>query len=276
MFKLFINSFKTTNDCIILATPLIIFMSILGWFFNYTVAGADTIPKIILGGVTLLVMTSGFLSAWIYMAKKAIQLSRKIIIFDKDRSRALKTLVLSLPKGIGRLFLPMLGVIGIYLIIYGTIFSLITIIITHLSPEFDPEILGLHLSQLVTSNEIIKEINELSIEELAPFVYWHILTMFSVFIVNFITILWIPEIVYAQKNAFKALWNAIVKNITNFPKTCLLYICISILIALITILSTILMFNPILYFIVLILYYYFLVYIVVLLFSYYEQAFIRK
>ena len=118
MFKLFKDSFNTTNDCIILATPLIIFMAILGWFFRFTLAGADTVPKLILGGVTLLVMASGFLSAWLYMCKKTIRLSKKIVIFDKDRARAFGTLILSLPKGLGKLFLPMLGVIGIYIILF--------------------------------------------------------------------------------------------------------------------------------------------------------------
>ena len=275
MLKLFINSFKTTNDCIILATPLIIFMSILGWFLNFTIEGADTLPKIILGFTTLLVMSSGFLSAWLYMVKKAIRLSRKIIIFDKDRIRALKALVLSLPRGIGRLFLPLLGVIGLYFIFYGIIFSGSTYIITHVSPTFNPEILGLHLNHLVTSNEIIKEINELTIDELTPFVYWYLLSTILVFVFNFVNILWLPEIAFSEKNAFKALRNAIIKNITTLPKTLLLYIYLALLIIIITILSTILMFNPFLYFIVLILYYYFLVYIIVLLFTYYEQTFLK-
>lgn len=276
MFKLFKNSFKTTNDCIILATPLILFMSILGGYSKFTIEGVDTIPKFILGGITLLVMAAGFLAAWLYMAKKTIQLSKRIIIFDNDRKNALGKLILTLPKGIGKLFLPMLGVIGIYIILYSVIGSMVTITIDKIFPTFDPEILSLHIDQFVTSNEIIKEIGDLPIEELLPFTYWHILTIICVLVVNFTTILWLPEIIYSEKNAFKALWNALIKTFTNFPKTILLYTYLATLIITITILNTLLMFNPFLYFIVLILYYYLLVYIVVLLFSYYEQTFIKS
>ena len=140
-------------------------------------------------------------------------------------------------------------------------------------PSFDPEILGLHIDQLVTSNEILKEFKELAIEDLPPFVYWYAITIIGSFILNFITMLWIPEIVYNEKNAFKALFNSIKKNFQNLPNTLILYLYIAFLITFITLLSAVLMFNPFLYFIVLILYYYFLVYIVVLLFTYYEQTF---
>ncbi len=275
MFKLFKNSFNITNDCIILATPLIIFMSILGWFCKFTLTGADTVTKLILGGITLLIMASGFLSAWLYMCKKTIQLSKKIVIFDSDRARAFGTLVLSLPKGIGRLFLPMIGVIGIYIILFGILFFITGFIINHIYPSFDPEILGLHIDRLVTSNEILKEFNELAIEDLPPFIYWYIITLLGGFVLNFITMLWIPEIVYNEKNAFKALFNSIKKNFQNLPKTLFLYLFITVLITFVTVSSAFLMFNPLLYFIVLILYYYFLVYIVVLLFTYYEQTFIK-
>lgn len=275
MFKLFKNSFNTTNDCIILAPPLIIFMSILGWFCKFTMNGADTVPKIILGGITLLIMTSGFLSAWLYMCKKTIQLSKKIVIFDSDRAKSFGTLILSLSKGIGRLFLPLIGVIGIYIILFGILFFITGFIISNIYPSFDPEILGLHIDQLVTSNEILKGVNKLTVDEFPPFLYWYIITIIGSFILNFITMLWIPEIVYNEKNAFKALFYSLKKNFQNLPQTLILYLYITFLITFVTVSSAVLMFNPFLYFIVLILYYYFLVYIVVLLFSYYEQTFTK-
>ena len=100
MLKLFKNSFKQTNDCIILATPLIIFLSILSWYFSYASSTVDNIPKLILAGITIFVMAAGFFSAWFYMVKKTLKFSNKLYVFDKDRAKAFWNLIFSLPKGI--------------------------------------------------------------------------------------------------------------------------------------------------------------------------------
>lgn len=274
MLQLFKNSFKTTNDCIILATPLIIFLSILSWYYKYAVVAIDTTPKLILAIITIFVMLSGFMAAWLYMAKKTISLSRKIFVFDKDRAKALWALVLSLPKGIGRLFLPSIGVISIYILIYTLIFSGIGYIVGKFIGTIDFSELD-YQSIFLFGQEFANKISELSQNELLVLQCWYILALVSIAIVSFITMLWIPEIVYTEKVSFEALYYSIIKIFTHLKNSIILYLYIAFLVVLISILNTFLMFNPILYFIVLLLFYYFLVYIVVLLFSYYEQTFIK-
>lgn len=274
MLQLFKNSFKTTNDCIILATPLIIFLSILSWYYKYAVVAIDTTPKLILASITIFVMLSGFMAAWLYMAKKTISLSRKIFVFDKDRAKALWALVLSLPKGIGRLFLPSIGVISIYILIYTLIFSGIGYIVGKFIGTIDFSELD-YQSIFLFGQEFANEISELSQNELLVLQCWYILALVSIAVVSFITMLWIPEIVYTEKVSFEALYYSIIKIFTHLKNSVILYLYIAFLVVLISILNTFLMFNPILYFIVLLLFYYFLVYIVVLLFSYYEQTFIK-
>ena len=274
MLKLFKNTFKTTNDCIILATPLIIFLSILSWYYKYAVVAIDTTPKLILAIITIFVMLSGFMAAWLYMAKKTISLSRKIFVFDKDRAKALWALVLSLPKGIGRLFLPSIGVISIYILIYTLIFSGIGYIVGKFIGTIDFSELD-YQSIFLFGQEFANEISELSQNELLVLQCWYILALVSIAVVSFITMLWIPEIVYTEKVSFEALYYSIIKIFTHLKNSIILYLYIVFLVVLISILNTFLMFNPILYFIVLLLFYYFLVYIVVLLFSYYEQTFIK-
>lgn len=274
MLQLFKNSFKTTNDCIILATPLIIFLSILSWYYKYAVVAIDTTPKLILAIITIFVMLSGFMAAWLYMAKKTISLSRKIFVFDKDRAKALWALVLSLPKGIGRLFLPSIGVISIYILIYTLIFSGIGYIVGKFIGTIDFSDLD-YQSIFLFGQEFANEISELSQNELLVLQCWYILALVSIAVVSFITMLWIPEIVYTEKVSFEALYYSIIKIFTHLKNSIILYLYIAFLVVLISILNTFLMFNPILYFIVLLLFYYFLVYIVVLLFSYYEQTFIK-
>jgi len=233
----------------------------------------DSVPKVILGAITLFIMVCGFASAWFYMVKKTILLSKKIFVFDKDRAKELLNLAMSLPKGIGRLFLPMCGVVSIYLILYLSTFTITGFIITKIIGEVDFQTLVQSLGQLISSSEVINQFQDFSENEIYTIELFYIISTICHIIITFLTMLWIPEIVYSKKNAFKALGLSICKIFTNFPKSLLLYSYITILAVLITILNTILMFNPILYFIVLIFYYYFIIYLIVLLFSYYEQNF---
>lgn len=274
MFKLFKDSFKVTNDCIILATPLIVFLSILGWYFTYTFNAVNTIPKLILAIITSFIIVSGLLSAWLYMAKKTLALSKKVILFDKDRAKELWELVLSLPRGVGKLFMPVLGAVIIYIALFASGISLITFLIDNYIGAINFDIINID-SLFISSKELIEEINQLTDTELIAINCWYALVMIFSTIISLLTILWVPELVYTEKNPIKALYNSVIKLFTTFPKSLLLFVYIAFLTITISVLNTLLMIYPLAYFLVLILYYYFLVYIIVLLFSYYEQSFIK-
>ena len=276
MFKLFKNNFKTTNDCIILATPLIIFLSILGWYFNYALETADNIPKLILAGTTLLVMGCGFLSAWMYMTKKTLQLANKVFIFDKDRAKAFGELIMSLPRGIGKLFLPFVGVTVILLLIYALTITGATLIITKFIGIIDVANLLNTKDLLISSQELFNEILELPQNEIIVINCWYLLVSSIIALISFFTMFLIPEIVYSEKNPLKAILQSLKKIVVTFPKSLLLFLYIYFLLITSAILNTILMFNPILYFFVLVINYYLIIYIVVLLFTYYEQTFIKQ
>lgn len=275
MFKLFKDSFKVTNNCIILATPLIIFLSILGWYFTYTMSAVDNIAKLILASITSIIMISGMLAAWLYMAKKTLSISKRVILFENERMKAFLEILSSLPNGIGRLFLSILGAVIIYIALFVSGTMLISFITTNFIANIDFFSIFDIDSLFVTSKELFDEITMLSNNELLAINCWYALMLIFSTIISFLTILWIPEIVYTEKNPIKALYNSVIKLVTTFPKTLLLYVYIATLTIFISILNTLLMFNPFLFFLVLVLYYYFLVYIVVLLFSYYEQNFIE-
>ena len=274
MFQLFKNCFKQTNDSIILATPLIIFLSILGWYLSYATGSVDSIPKLVLAIITTLVMASGFFSAWFYMVKKTLKLSNKVFVFDKDRAKAFGELIMSLPKGIGKLFLPFLGVISISSIIYGLIIAGITFLVYKYIGSVNIDLLNSN-NLLVSSKELFEELSQLPREEIIVINCWYMLVLATITLVSFFFILWIPEIVYSEKNPFKALINSLKKIWLTRAKTLLLYIYINVLSFIISIFSTLLMFNPISYFLVLLLYYYFIVYIIVLIFTYYEITFYK-
>lgn len=274
MLKLFKNSFKLTNDCIILAAPLIIFLSILSWYLSYAISTVDNVPKIVLAGITTLVMASGFFSAWFYMVKKTLKFTNKLFVFDKDRAKAFGNLILSLPKGIGKLFLPFLGLISLSVILYGIIISVITFLVWKYIGSVNIELLNAN-NLMVSSKELFDEISQLPTKDLIVINCWYLLVLICSTITSFFTMLWVPEIVYSEKNPFKALYFSVKKIFITFPKSILLFIYINILTFIISLLNTFLMFSPVAYFIVLLLYYYLIVYIVVLVFSYYEQSFLK-
>lgn len=276
MFKLFKNNFKTTNDCIILATPLIIFLSILGWYFNYALKTADNIPKLILAGTTLLVMGCGFLSAWMYMTKKTLQLANQVFIFDKDRVRAFRELIMSLPRGIGKLFLPFVSVTILLIVIYSLAITGATFIIVKFIGTIDINNLFISKDLLVSSQELFNELLELPQNEIIVINCWYLLVSAITAIISFLTMFLVPEIVYSEKNPLKAIIQSLKKIVITFPKSLLLFLYIYFLLITSAILNTILMFNPILYFFVLVIHYYLIIYIVVLLFTYYEQTFIKS
>lgn len=275
MFKLFKDCFKTTNDCIILATPLILFLSAISWYFNYAADSVNSIPKLILAIVTILIMASAFSAAWFYLTKKTLKLSRKVFVLEKDRAKEFKELLLSIPRGIGQLFLPFMGLIFLTSLIYcGLLWGITTFVVNHIG-TINIELLDSN-NLLLSSNELIEEITGLAKNEIIVIYSWYILVLSGSSILSFLGMLWIPEIIYGEKNPFKALFFGVKKLFLTFPKSLLLFIYINFLLIISSILNTVLMFNPIAYFVVLLLYYYLIVYIVVLLFSYYEQSFINE
>ncbi len=274
MFKLFKNSFFKTNDCIILATPLIIFLSIIGWYANYAKVSVDTIGKLIISIITLFVIISGFSAAWLYMAKKTLKLSSKVFLFDKNRAKEMFNLICQLPKGIGRMFFPILGVLMTFTLFYAVFFIIINYFISKYITPIDLSTLGISYS-FMTSDEIFYEIMDLPQKELIALNCWYMLTFFISVVCAFFTMLWIPEIVYGEKNPFKALIYSIKNIFSDIKNYVLLFSFIIVLYISTCLINTILMINPILYFIVLLISYYFILYVVVLLFSYYEFKFIE-
>ena len=115
MFKLFKEAFKTTNDCIILAIPLVLFMWILSFYFAFSNTVVNDPAELLLAFVTVLFMLGAFLSGWFYMVQKAINVSKQVYVLDEDRAKATMNLFKVIPYGIGKYFLSFIGLILIFL-----------------------------------------------------------------------------------------------------------------------------------------------------------------
>ena len=251
MLKLIWNNFKRTNNSIILAIPMVLFMFVTIMYSAFILTHAKTVNLALFSFITLLVMVCGFLAGWFYMVKKTLQLNGRMFVYEQDRTNALKNLIMTLPNGVGRLFLPFLG--------YMTISMFVTVFIYYLTVDLIPA------SQLQKLADILFFPN-----------YIASLIFIITSVLSFFGMLWIPEIVYSERNPFKALANSLLKTFKTFPKTLFLYVYIYTIYFLTNYSMQIVPPNPILLFSLLVLYYYCLLYIVILVFTYYEQTFLKK
>ena len=105
MSNLFLKTFKITNNSIILTIPLIIGVKMLDLYSVFTKYTVDSLPKFFLASLTMLFMFGVLSAAWFYIVKEAVNLSKKVFVFDKDRANATFSLFKLLPEGIGKFFL---------------------------------------------------------------------------------------------------------------------------------------------------------------------------
>ncbi len=280
MLKLYRETFKTTNDGIILAVPLALFWLILSSYVNFSAQTIDTIPKIILEIVTILFMTSAFTSGWFYMVKKAVKFSKKDFIFDKDKNSEAIRLVKVFPRGIGHFFLSFVQVsflfiafiIGIGIIIKFVTHPFVSDINTILN-SYNINVSTPEDMKVVLNSFPADKIIELFMSIMSPAIKLLFLIVTIPMFFSFLSMLWIPEIIYSKRNAIISLFASVKKIFLKFWKSIGLYIYILLIQTLVSFLSTYSLINPFLYLVAMVVYFYFLVYVVVLVFAYYDTEF---
>lgn len=282
MFKLYKNAFKTTNEGIILAIPLILFLWLLTLYINYSRFAVDTVPEMVLSVVTMLFMTSAFLAGWFYMVKKAVKFSKTDFIIENNVMKEAAKLIKSIPMGVGKFFLHFVGVSGIFL---GLTLLMVGFLKLAASPFIvrindvlvsfgisvsSPQEMSLILDKLPTD-----QILEMANAMLIPSIELMLIVILIPAIFSFLLLLWIPEIIYTHRNPLHALLGSIKKLFRNFGKSINLYIYITVIQMIISSIGAISLLNPIANAVSMFIYFYFLVYVVVLIFSYYDREFVE-
>ena len=275
MLKFIKNSFRRTNDCIILITPLVIFISLFSFYFNFLRETVNNVPKLVFSAVTCWIMLGGLMSAWFYMLKKTLLLSDKVFLFDKDRGKELLRIIYSFPKGIGKYFLSFLGVILLSIILYGTCCSVITYIITNFVGRLDINFIN-SKHMLISMTEFVNTVRGFSKNELIVFNFWYLAQIAGITILSFVLMFWIPEILYKTLNPFKALYKSLKKLLKTFSGSLFLFVYLSIIYLIISIINTLLITHPLFYILILIQFYYFVMYALTSIFTYYEWEFVAN
>lgn len=252
MLKLFYNCFKITNENIVLAALLVVFVNILAAYLNFARNFEFTIVQALFTIVTTIVVISAFLSVWLYLLKKFIKLSGKEFVYENDRTSALVQILKSMPNGFGKLFLPFIWVVSMAIMIF---------------------LIGYNFIDNTLSLKIINTLGNFNIffDDVIS-----VIVFITISLIGFWCILWVPEIIYSNNNPFLALIYSIKKILITFPRTLALYLYVYLFYVLLQLAVFETSSMPVLYFIILLLYYYFVTYTIVLIFKYYEQNFLKQ
>lgn len=270
MIKYFKRAFKITNENIILATPLVLFLFFLSIYLDVSRNAPVTIGSKLLLLTTVVFMLSAFFAGWFYMLKKAVDLDKQEFIIDEDRAKASLALIKEIPVGIGEYFLSFVGAMFLYTIVL----SLVLIVGYHIGVHFIGKV-GIPFEQFRTaigSSIAMKAlISSLSKEQLIRMNSWSLLFLSTMTVFYFLTMFWGAHIVMKNRNPFLALFQSLAFTFKNFFSAVILFVYISLVNFTVSTINAISTLNPVTYFLSMLIYFYFLVYIVVLVFLYYDR-----
>lgn len=270
MIKYFKRAFKITNENIILATPLVLFLFFLSIYLDVSRNAPVTIGSKILLLITVVFMLSAFFAGWFFMLKKAIDLDKQEFIIDEDRAKASLALIKEIPVGIGEYFIPFIGA----MILYTIVLSLLLFAGYHIGVHFIGKV-GIpfeHLRTAIGSSVAMKAlITSLSKEQLIKMNSWSMLFLSTMTVFYFLTMFWGAHIVMKNKNPFVALFQSLAFTFKNFFSAIILFVYISFVNFVVSMINAVSTLNPFTYFLSMLIYFYFLVYVVVLVFLYYDR-----
>ena len=283
MFKLYKNAFNVTNDGIVLAIPLTLFWWLITLYIDYSKTVVDTIPEVILSAVTMVFMASAFCAGWFYMVKKCVRFSSKDFIMDRDKKNESLKLIKSLPKGVGKFFLHYVTVSVLFVAIALIMVYLIKVMSYPYVRSINDILISYGLS-VDTLSDVQTGLDGLSPDKvmsifnqmLIPGIKLAAVVFAVPAIFSFLLMLWMPEIIYTHRNPFAAVFTSIKKLFKNFWKSVKLYIYITVIQMLISVIGPFSLLNVFMYMLMMIIYFYFIVYVVVLVFMYYESICLPK
>lgn len=278
MIKYFKRAFKITNENIILTTPLILFLFLLSIYLEVARNAPATLLSMILLMVTTLFMLSAFFAGWFNMVKKAIDLDKQQLP-DEERAKASFGLLKELPAGLGEYFLPFVGGIILYFLLF-MVLSLISYKIgAHFLGKID--LTQNELRMILNSSDAKMLISSIPSAKLAKLEIWYLLFLAVMTIHYFITMFLAPEIVINSKNPVIALGRSIGFVFKNFLRVIVLFLYVNVVsfaasLAINGIMLLHFIPNFITALVSMLLYFYFIVYVIVLVFLYYDSETAEK
>lgn len=270
MIKYFSKAFKITNENIILTTPLVLFLFIFSIYLSIAKNAPETFPSAILLILTTLFMFGAFFAGWFFMVKKALDLDKQEITVEEEKAKASFSLLKEIPVGVGEYFLPY----TFGLILYTGLILVLLYLAYQIGLHFIGNV-GITLNELriaLNSPAAMKSlVSSLSVAELTKLNTWNVLFLSFMGLFSFLTMFWGAHIVIKNKNPLMALFQSIGFIFKNLLPSIILFVYISFINFLVSLVNATSTINAILYFISMVIYFYFVVYVVVLVFLYYDS-----
>lgn len=269
------SAFKTTNENVIVAIPLLIFYIIINLYLVFAKSMADTPLEALIALFTITFMVAVFLAGWFYMIKKAVDLSKKIFVLDNEAAKAHLGLIKEFPAGVGKYFLPFIGffIIFIILVILLSVFIFTLGINVIGKIDFSPE----QIYMLTSSTKgLLNFVETMPTEQYILLAKWNFLLMGASFVFSYLLMFWIPEIIYTGRNPLVALFTGIGKLFKKPLKSLYLFVILTVINFVLSFVMTFTLMFPVLYFIMATVYLYYIVYVLMLIFSYYDGEFERE
>lgn len=264
MFNIIRDSFKITNNYIVIATPLILF-SLFASIYLILSSGGNILSLTITAILSFL-MLGAFLSGWLFMIKKAVTNPE-----EESRDR----LIFEFPSGVGEYFLTVLGMILIIFLVSAGII----VIIALLGKKFigDTGITYIQFSNAAANIESMKTfLTSLTPEQLSKLKEWNILITLGMIFNHFIIMFYSPVIFFKEKNPFKALFITIKDTLgRKIFKNIFLFFLIFVVYVILSVLSALIGGNLFLHFLSTLINFYYVTYVAVLVFNYYYSNFAK-
>lgn len=279
MIKYFRQAFKITNENIILTTPLILFLFLLSIYLEVARNAPANILSMSLLLITTLFMLAAFFAGWFNMVKKAIDVNKQEILADEERAKASFNLIKEIPAGLGEYFLPFIGSIILYFILF-IVLSLVSYKIgVHFLGKID--LTPNELKIILNAGEAKSLVSSIPAAKLAKLQIWYLLFLVVMTVHYFITMFLAPEIVIRTKNPVIAFGRSVKFIFKNFVSAVVLFLYVNIVSFLASIaINGIMLLHFIPNFITalvsMLIYFYFIVYVVVLIFLYYDSELAEK
>ena len=264
MFKIIRDSFKITNEYIVIATPLILFSLFSSIYLMISSRGNSL--SLTITAILFLLMFGAFLSGWLYMIKRAV---------TNPEDEANNRLFFDFPSGVGEYFLNVLGMIFVIVVVAISII----VIVALLGKKFigDPGVTYSQMTEASTSVEAMKALlNSLNPEQLSRFKNWNLLLFFGMLFQYFILMFYSSSIYFKEKNPFKAFWVTIKDTLGRkiFSNIFLFFLILASYIIL-SVLTAIFGGNMFAHFLLTLLNFYYITFIAILIFNYYYTNFAK-
>lgn len=270
MIKYFMKAFRISNESIILATPLVLFLFLLSIYLGIAKNAPVNFPSLILLIITLLLMVSAFFAGWFYMVKRAVDLDKMTFIIDEDKAKASLGLLKELTAGIGEYFLSFLGASIFYFILVVLLGVSIYKFGMHTIGDVGIKLETLKLA--LNSTEAMKSlISSLSVEQLTKLNAWNLLIFGAMALFSFMTMFWAPQVIVKTKNPVIAFFKSIAFTFKHFLPSVIIFVYISFINFVVSLINAVAVVHPLVYFLSMLVYFYFIVYVVVLIFLYYDS-----